>query len=78
MLRLVLSAVVLAGVLATGQPTFADPVAATAPEHAHATAAATEQPATAAPASWSSSSDVPAPASAGSHKDTAPAGFGWG
>jgi hypothetical protein len=78
MLRFVLSAVVLAGVLATEQPTFADPVAATASDRAYAAAATTEQPVPVAPASWSSSSDTPAPATAVGHKDTAPAGFGWG
>jgi hypothetical protein len=70
MLRFVLSAVVLAGVLAMAQPVFADPLAATASDHAQAAATAIEQPASPAPA-WSS--DMP---NAG--KNIAPAGFGWG
>jgi hypothetical protein len=72
MLRFVLSAVVLASVLAMAQPVFADPLAATASDHAQAAAATIEQPASLAPA-WSS--DVPAK-NAG--KNIAPAGFGWG
>jgi hypothetical protein len=76
MIRFVLSAVVLAGVLAMTNPVFADPLAATASDHAKAAAAAMEQPASPAPA-WSSSSDAPA-TSAGLGKNTAPAGLGWG
>jgi hypothetical protein len=75
MLRFALSAVALAGVLAVAQPVFADPLAATASDHAKAAAAAMEQPASPVPA-WSSSSDAPA-TSAGLGKNTAPAGFGW-
>jgi hypothetical protein len=45
MLRSALSAVLLAGVLAVVQPTFADPITATASDHVQAAAAATEQPA---------------------------------
>jgi hypothetical protein len=62
MLRFVLSAVALAGALATTQPDFA----ATASDHARAVAAVTEQPA------------APIPASSSSSDATAPAGFGWG
>jgi hypothetical protein len=73
MLRFTLSAVALVGVLATAHPIFADPLAATAPDHAQA-AAATE-PTLLAPA-WSSSDvTVPTP---GSGRSVAPAGFGWG
>jgi hypothetical protein len=77
MLRSVLSAVALAGVLATAQPAFADPLAATASGHAQAAAAATE-PSLPAPALSSWSSDASAPASGGVGKNIAPAGFGWG
>jgi hypothetical protein len=76
MIRFVLSAVVLAGVLAMTNPVFADPLAATASDHAKTAAAAMEQPASPAPA-WSSSSDAPA-TSAGLGKNIAPAGLGWG
>jgi len=76
MLRLALSAVALACVLAMAQPVFADPLAATASDHAQAAAAAIEQPASQAPA-WSSSSDASA-TSARLGKNIAPAGFGWG
>jgi hypothetical protein len=75
MLRSVLFAVALAGVLAVTHPVFADPLAATTPDHAQATAPATEQPAAQAPA-WSSSPD--APTSAGFGKNIAIVGFGWG
>jgi len=77
MLRFVLSAVALAGVLATAQPAVADRLAATPSDHAQAAAAATKQPAPPAPAS-SSSSDAPAPARAGLGKGIVPVGFGWG
>jgi hypothetical protein len=64
MLRSVLSAVALAGVLATVQPAFADPLVATTSDHSQAAAAATvEQPAPTAPVS---------------SRSPAPAGFGWG
>jgi hypothetical protein len=76
MLRFALYAVALVGVLAVAQPVFADPLTATASDHAQTAAAAIEQPASPAPA-WSSSSDAPA-ASAGFGKNNAPAGFGWG
>jgi hypothetical protein len=67
MLRFALSVVALAGVLATVQPAFADPLPATASDHAQAAAAAVmEQPA------------PPAPASSRPSETPAPAGFGWG
>jgi hypothetical protein len=65
MLRLVLSVTILVGAVAVARPTFADPVAASTPDYAQATAVVTEQPAQ--PAAWSPSSDA-----------TAPVGFGWG
>jgi hypothetical protein len=74
MLRLVLPAVALAAVLATVTPAFADPLDATASDHAQAAAAATQPATPSAPAS-SRSSDVIAAASA---KDSSPVGFGWG
>jgi hypothetical protein len=76
MMRFALFAVALAAVLATAQPVFADPLAATASDHAQAAAAAAEQPTSPTPV-WSSSPDAPA-TSAGSGKNIAPAGFGWG
>ena len=45
MLRSVLSAILLAGLLAAAQPTVADPLAATASAHVQAAAAMVEQPA---------------------------------
>jgi hypothetical protein len=45
MLRFVLSAMALAGILATMLPAFADPLPATAAGHARVTAAATAPPA---------------------------------
>ena len=66
MLRSILSSVVLAGVLATAQPVFADPLAAPAPDHAQAAAATMEQPA-----------PLPTPAT-NAERGNAPAGFGWG
>jgi hypothetical protein len=70
MLRFALSTVVLAGVLATAHPIFADPLATTAP--------AAAEPTLLEPA-WSPSSDATAPAaSAGFRRNVAPAGFGWG
>ena len=75
MLRSIISAVALAGVLATALPAFADPLAATASDHAQAAAPATEQPATAR----SSPSDEQAPATNWPpRKDIVPVGFGWG
>jgi hypothetical protein len=67
MLRSILSAVALAGLIAVANPAFADPLAATASDHAQPAAAATQQPASPAPASSPRSLDSPAPA-----------GFGWG
>jgi hypothetical protein len=76
MLRLVLSAVALAGVLAAAQPAIADPLAATASDHAKV--AATEQPASPAPASsWSSDASAPG-TDTEQRKDFIPVGFGWG
>jgi len=75
MLRFARSAVALAAVLATAQPIFADPLAATASDSAQAAAAMDQS---ASPASvWSSSSDAAA-TTAGPGKNVAPAGFGWG
>jgi hypothetical protein len=76
MFRLAFSAAVLAGVLATAHPVFADTFAATASDHAQVAAPAAQQSAPPAPAR-SSSSDVPASASAEGGKDI-PVGFGWG
>jgi hypothetical protein len=76
MFRFALSAVALAGVLVTAQPSFADPLAATASDHAQA-AAPTEQLAPPVPAA-AASSDAPAPANAGRSKDIIFVGFGWG
>jgi hypothetical protein len=77
MLRLVLSAVALAGVLVTAQPTFADPLPVTASDHAQAAASAPEQPAP--PASTKvGSPDAPAPTNAGLGKGVIFVGFGWG
>jgi hypothetical protein len=73
MLRSILSAVALAGVLALAQPAFAAPLAATASDHAQAAPAA-EQPSP--PATAQSSSDA-APVAVGHAKDI-PVGFGWG
>jgi hypothetical protein len=76
MLRLVLSAVALAGVPETVRPVFADPLAATASDRGQAAAAAVEQPP--APTwSWSSDSVAPAAASVRPDKDIAPAGWIW-
>jgi len=79
MLRFVMSAMALAGVLATALPATADPLAATASDHAKAAAPADQQ--SAAPvASRSSSLDAaePAPSNARFGKDIIPIGFGWG
>jgi hypothetical protein len=66
MLRSILSAVALAGVLAAAQPVFADHLAATASDQVQAAAAMMEQPA-----------PLPAPGASAEHR-IAPAGFGWG
>jgi hypothetical protein len=76
MFRFVLCAVALAGVLATAQPVFADPLTTTAADHAQIGPPATEQPAPPALAARSSS-DAPAPVSPRLGKQ-APVGFGWG
>jgi hypothetical protein len=76
MLRLVLSAVALAGVPETVRPVLADPLAATASDRAQGAASLIKQP----PAlTWSWSSDTPAPAAAsiGPDKNIAPAGWIW-
>jgi hypothetical protein len=67
MLRSVLSAVALAGLMAVAHPAFADSMSATAADRAQPAAAATQQPALPAPATSPRSLDAPAPA-----------GFGWG
>jgi hypothetical protein len=67
MLRSILSAVALAGLIAVIQPSFAGPIAATASDLAQPAAAAAEPPASLLPAASPRSSDAPAPA-----------GFGWG
>ena len=69
MLRSVLTAVVLASVLAAMQPGAADPLAARAADHAHAAS----EPAVAP--SWSSGMVTP---SANAQGQEAPVGFGWG
>jgi hypothetical protein len=76
MLRSVLSAIAVAGILATAHPAFADPLAATPSDHTQA-AAAMELPAPPAPVS-PRSSDATAPASPGLETDVVPIGLGWG
>jgi hypothetical protein len=67
MLRLIISAVALAGVIVTAHPSFADPLRAAMSDYVQpVAAAAAEQPAPSA-AAWSPSSDA-----------TAPVGLGWG
>jgi hypothetical protein len=75
MLRSVFSAVALAGFLATVSPAFADPVAATAFDHAQAATSVTQQAVPPAPAQSSSPEATPVSAERG--KDV-PVGFGWG
>jgi hypothetical protein len=76
MLRLVLSAVVLAGVSETVRRVFADPLAATASDHAQAAATAIDH--SPAPTwSWSSDAAAPAAASVRHDKNIAPAGWIW-
>jgi hypothetical protein len=77
MFRIALSAVALAGVLATAQPIFADPLAATASDHTQAAASATKQLAPPVPAA-AAASDALAPANTGRGKDIIFVGFGWG
>jgi hypothetical protein len=74
MVRFILSAVALAGFLATARPGLADPVAAVAPEQTRAATAATEQSAPPANAN----PDAPAPVSASLGKGVIAVGFGWG
>jgi hypothetical protein len=75
MLRSVLCAIALAGILAGAYPAFADCSPAPAPDYARAAAPATGQPASPAPA-WSPPPDTTAPV--GVARDKAPVGFGWG
>jgi hypothetical protein len=77
MFRFALSAVALAGVLVAAQPSFADPLAATASDHVQAAAPATEQLVPPVPAR-TPPSDARAPANAGRGKDIIFVGFGWG
>jgi hypothetical protein len=77
MLRSVLFAVGLAGVLAAAHPVLADPVAAPAPDHVQVAAPAVMQPALPAQV-WPSSPDTMAPENAGSGKNVVTVGFGWG
>jgi hypothetical protein len=78
MLRFVLSAIALAGVLVTAQPTFADALAATTSgDHAQAAAPEREQAARPA-AARASSPDTMAPANSELGKGVIPVGFGWG
>jgi hypothetical protein len=76
MLRSILSAIALAGVLAAVQPAFACPLATPAPEHVQAAATVTERPTLRASAR-SPSSDATARVSA-AHDGDIPVGFGWG
>ena len=71
MLRFVLSAMALAGILATTLPAFADPPTATASDHAQAAAATTAPP---APPALGRSSPSGAPEPDG----FIPVGPGWG
>jgi hypothetical protein len=74
MLRIALSAVVLAGILATAHPVLADPLAANASDSVLHAASATERPVP-APASFPSPD---AAASENAELGKAPVGFGWG
>jgi hypothetical protein len=76
MLRKVLYAITLGGVLAAAHPVFADPPASAVAEHAQAAPPATQQTASTAPALSSSSTET-VPARNQSQTD-APVGFGWG
>jgi hypothetical protein len=75
MRRFILSAVVLAGLLATTQPVFAEPPAATATDHTQAVATVTTAPGPPT-STWSSPAVPPEPD--GSGDNTVPAGPGWG
>jgi hypothetical protein len=74
MLRFVLSAMALAGILATTLA-FADPFPATAADHARVAAAATAPPAPQRPARLSPSA---APEPDGHDTEIIPVGPGWG
>jgi hypothetical protein len=73
MLRFVLSAMALAGILTTMLPALADPLSATAADHAQVAAAAT---ALAAPSARLSPSAAPEPDGHGT--EIIPVGPGWG
>jgi hypothetical protein len=73
MLRFVLSAMAVAGILATTLQAFADPLPATAANHARVTAAATVPPAP--PARLSPSA---APEADSHDAEIIPVGPGWG
>ena len=75
MLRFALSAIALAGILATTLPAFADPPPATAADHAQVAAVATAPPTPAAPARLSQSA---APEPDGHDTEISPVGPGWG
>jgi hypothetical protein len=75
MLRSILFAAGLAGILAMARPVLADPPSAAQPDHAQVAAFASEQAASPAAAS---SSNQAAPASAGLGKGIITVGFGWG
>lgn len=77
MRRFILSLFLLAAVLATARPDFADPVTATVPDQVQAAALSTQPPARPAPAA-SVSSDASVPAGAGRSEEIVPVGFGWG
>ena len=77
MLRSVLFAVGLVGVVAAAHPVLADPVAAAMPDHAQVAAPVTAQPALPAPAR-SPSPDAAAPENGAGGKNIVAVGFGWG
>jgi hypothetical protein len=77
MVRIILSAVALAGILAAAQPAFADPLAATPSDRVQTTVVAREQPAASVPAA-TSSPDARSQANGGLGKDAVTVGFGWG
>ena len=77
MRHLVISAITMAGVLATINPVLADPVAASTPGLAQIAAPAAEKSPLQAPAG-SSPSDAPTPEAAAVGKGVVPVGFGWG
>jgi hypothetical protein len=77
MLRSIVSALALAGILATAQPAFADALAAAASERTQAAAPVNEQQARPVPVK-ASSPDATGPTNTGLGKDVIPVGFGWG